>query len=120
MGRKARIDIPGGLYHVIARGNERGKIFREKSDYSEFLSRLNLGRYLTETGQKCLSWACIPNHFFNGGRTRAAVKIRAVYCFLSREKRGLKGRDLMREPGLSSGAISHLCGMGRELVGENN
>ena len=61
MGRKARIDIPGGLYHVIARGNERGAIYREDSDYLEFISRLN--RYLTETGQKCLAWACIPNHF---------------------------------------------------------
>ena len=61
MARKARVDIPGGLYHVIARGNERGKIFREESDYSEFLSRLS--RYLNETGQKCLAWACIPNHF---------------------------------------------------------
>ena len=61
MGRKARVDIPGGLYHVIARGNERGKIFREESDYSEFLSRLS--RYLKETGQKCLAWTCIPNHF---------------------------------------------------------
>ena len=46
---------------MIARGNERGKIFREESDYSEFLSRLRL--YLAETGQKCLAWACIPNHF---------------------------------------------------------
>ena len=48
MARKARIDIPGGLYHVIARGNERGRIFRQESDYSEFLSRLT--RYLAETG----------------------------------------------------------------------
>ena len=321
MARKARIDIPGGLYHVIARGNERGRIFRQESDYSEFLSRLT--RYLAETGQKCLAWACIPNHFhllilrgkrplsdlmrrqmtayagyfnrkyrraghlfqdrykailcqeeeylleatayihlnpmraglvkryedlesykwcghcevikgakahiidreyllshfgertgaaisrykvfleervgkyktgeysgggllksagglgavrgrkagekevyddrilgdgdfvetalketenigkadtgreeilkeaeqisgekpgliFNGGRARAAVKIRAVYCFLSCEKRGLKGTDLMRELGLSSGAISYLCRMGRGLVEGNN
>ena len=61
MPRKARVDIPGCLYHVIARGNERGKIFRDESDYIEFLSRLS--RYLKETGQKCLAWACIPNHF---------------------------------------------------------
>ena len=57
---------------------------------------------------------------FNGGRARAAVKIRAVYCFLSCEKRGLKGTDLMRELGLSSGAISYLRRMGRGLVEEKN
>jgi hypothetical protein len=42
MARKARVDISGGLYHVIARGNERGKIFREESDYCEFLSRVKV------------------------------------------------------------------------------
>jgi hypothetical protein len=57
---------------------------------------------------------------FNGGRTRAAVKIRAVYCFLSGERRGLKGTDLMRELSLSSGAISYLRRLGRRLVEGNN
>lgn len=61
-----------------------------------------------------------PGLIFNGGRSRAAVKIRAVYCFLSREKGGLNGTDLMRELGLSSGAISYLCSNGRRLVMGNN
>lgn len=61
-----------------------------------------------------------PGLIFNGGRARGAVKIRAVYCFLSREKRGLKGTDLMRELGLSSSAVSNLCKQGRELVDRNN
>ena len=40
MPRQARIDVPGHLYHVIARGIERGKIFVDDDDYADFLSRL--------------------------------------------------------------------------------
>lgn len=61
MARQARIDIPGGLYHVIARGNERREIFRDDPDYKEFYRRA--AQAVSETGQKCLAWAFIPNHF---------------------------------------------------------
>ena len=33
MPRKPRIEYPGAFYHVIARGNQRQKIFKDKSDY---------------------------------------------------------------------------------------
>jgi hypothetical protein len=32
MPRQARIDAPGALHHVIARGIERDKIFRDDQD----------------------------------------------------------------------------------------
>ena len=40
MSRKSRIDVPGALHHIIARGIERRKIFQSKADYSDFLKRL--------------------------------------------------------------------------------
>jgi len=40
MPRKARIDAPGALHHVIVRGIERRKIFRSDYDRKNFLSRL--------------------------------------------------------------------------------
>ena len=40
MPRRARIDAPGALHHVICRGIERRKIFREDSDRDDFLKRL--------------------------------------------------------------------------------
>ena len=43
MPRKPRIEIAGGLYHVIARGNNRRKIFRSHDDYVKFI-RLISGR----------------------------------------------------------------------------
>ena len=60
MPRKARIDAPGALHHIIVRGIERRKIFRDDSDRDNFLKRL--GNVLTETETPCFAWALIPNH----------------------------------------------------------
>jgi REP element-mobilizing transposase RayT len=61
MPRKARIDAPGALQHIIARGIEGCKIFKTNADYSDFLERL--GKIVKETGTRCLAWALMPNHF---------------------------------------------------------
>ncbi len=61
MPRQARIDAPCALHHIIARGIERSKIFREPADYEDFLRRL--GQLLLQTETKCYAWALIPNHF---------------------------------------------------------
>jgi REP element-mobilizing transposase RayT len=61
MPRKARIDAPGALHHIIGRGIERRKIFRDDIDRDNFLRRL--GCVLTDTQTPCYAWALIPNHF---------------------------------------------------------
>ncbi len=61
MPRQTRIDAPGALHHIIARGIERRKIFKDNTDRSDFLDRL--GKVLSETGTECFAWALIPNHF---------------------------------------------------------
>jgi len=60
MPRKARIDAPGALHHIIVRGIERRKIFYNNSDRDDFLTRL--GQILTQTQTPCFAWALIPNH----------------------------------------------------------
>jgi hypothetical protein len=40
MPRKARIDAPGAVHHIMARGIEGRKIFRNDDDRNEFLERL--------------------------------------------------------------------------------
>ena len=40
MPRKSRIDTPGALHHIIARGIERRPIFRDDQDRDDFLKRL--------------------------------------------------------------------------------
>jgi len=60
MPRQARIDTPGALHHVMVRGIERKKIFRDDKDRDDFLMRL--GKILCETSTPCYAWALIPNH----------------------------------------------------------
>ena len=60
MPRKARIDAPGGLHHIIVRGIERRKIFYDTGDRDHFLERLAV--VLTETSTPCFAWTLIPNH----------------------------------------------------------
>ncbi len=60
MPRKARIDAPGALHHIIFRGIERRKIFRDNKDMGNFLDRF--GTILSETGTPCYAWALIPSH----------------------------------------------------------
>ena len=51
MPRQARLDAPGLLQHVMARGIERRKIFRDDKDRTSFLKRLAL--ILEETQTQC-------------------------------------------------------------------
>lgn len=61
MPRQARIDAPGALHHIICRGIEQRKIFRDDTDRDDFVRRL--GDVLQRTSTPCLAWALIPNHF---------------------------------------------------------
>lgn len=60
MPRKARIDAPGALHHIIIRGIERRHIFKDSLDYHNFLERL--GSILSESETPCFAWALMPNH----------------------------------------------------------
>ena len=61
MPRKARIDAPGALHHIIARGIARRNVFDDNVDRDFFVTRLSL--ILGDTGTQCFAWALIPNHF---------------------------------------------------------
>jgi REP element-mobilizing transposase RayT len=60
MSRKACIDAPGALHHIIVRGIERRKIFLDDFDHDNFLKRPD--NVLSETATLCFAWALIPNH----------------------------------------------------------
>lgn len=61
MPRKARIDAPGALHHIITRGIEGRPIFQNAADREDFMERL--GHIIKDTETKCFAWALIPNHF---------------------------------------------------------
>jgi putative transposase len=61
MPRKARVDAPGALHHIICRGIERRKIFIDDADKNNLVARL--GRVISESQTPCYAWALIDNHF---------------------------------------------------------
>ncbi len=79
MPRQARIDAPGAVHHIIARGIERRKIFRDDKDRNGFVKRL--GDLVVETQTQCFAWALIPNHFhllLKTGRVPVATLMRRL------------------------------------------
>ena len=61
MPRKARVDAPGCLHHIIGRGIEKRNIFWDATDRIRFLNRF--GDVLRHTNTSCYAWALMPNHF---------------------------------------------------------
>jgi len=60
MPRLARLDAPGVLHHIIIRGIERRKIFRDDQDKDNLIDRLSI--LLPETKTSCYAWALMSNH----------------------------------------------------------
>ena len=60
MTRSARLDAPGVVHHVMIRGIERRKIFKDNQDRNNFLERL--GRLVSETNTGCYAWVFMSNH----------------------------------------------------------
>ncbi len=60
MARKPRIHFPGALYHVIARGNQKQTIFRDKADSQTYLSYL--AEYKSRYSFRLYAYALMPNH----------------------------------------------------------
>jgi len=79
MPRLARLDAPGVLHHVIIRGIERRKIFKDNKDKDNFLDRLET--LLPETRITCYAWALLSNHahfLFRTGDTPLSTLMRRL------------------------------------------
>jgi len=60
MSRKPRIHVPGGVYHVMLRGNGGQAIFPEPADGAHFLDLLTEGT--VRFGFRCHGCCLMPNH----------------------------------------------------------
>lgn len=61
MPRGPRLDAPGVLHHVMARGIDREAIFRDNVDREDLLRRLSA--LVEERRLTIYAWALMPNHF---------------------------------------------------------
>ena len=60
MPQQARLDSPETLHHVMIRGMEGERIFRDKEDRGNFLGRLSQATKRMRT--RILAWALMDKH----------------------------------------------------------
>jgi len=60
-GCQVRIQFPGAVYHVMARGDRREAIFHDDEDRRMFLGVL--GEACGRTGWLCHAYVLMPNHY---------------------------------------------------------
>ena len=60
MPRKPRIEYSGAFYHVIARGNQKQRIFKDAADFQKYLLLLTV--YKNRTGSRVYGYILMNNH----------------------------------------------------------
>ncbi len=79
MPRLARLDAPGVVHHVMARGIERRRIFLDDRDREDFVGRL--ARLASSGAFLVYGWALMPNHFHllvRTGKTSLSRSMRSL------------------------------------------
>jgi hypothetical protein len=120
MPRKPRTDFPGGLYHVISRGNNRKKIFRSADDYLTFTeivasqkSKLPFNLYayclrieeLLSVAQRMSGLS--REELRSNSKRRGTVAVNEAMIVLGRRS-GIRGRELPAALGLDPSALTRL------------
>ncbi len=84
MTRALRIKIPGGLYHIYARGIDRGDIFQDDNDREKFLEVFQ--KCITDSNWKCYAYCLMRNHYHiliesaDGDISRGMRQLNGVYA----------------------------------------
>ena len=61
MPRKPRLEAPGAIHHVVAKGNAGEAIVRDNRDRLTFVQRL--AQAIAKHGWSCLAYCLLDNHF---------------------------------------------------------
>jgi REP element-mobilizing transposase RayT len=95
MSRPLRLEFPGAIYHVTARGDRREAIFEDDADRKELLDVL--GQALERFDAECLAYCLMPNHYhfvIETGRanlSRLMRHVNGVYTQRSNRRHGKVG-----------------------------
>lgn len=80
MPRTRRVDAPGSIHHVWAKGIEGRSIFRSDGDRADLVGRF--AEVLVEAGIRCLAWALMTNHLhlvLRTGATPLSAALRRIH-----------------------------------------
>lgn len=61
MPRKPRIEFSGAFYHVIVRGNQKQRVFKDEADFQKFLQLLAI--YKNRKGCRIYAYVLMNNHY---------------------------------------------------------
>ena len=81
MARPLRIQFAGAIYHVMARGNGRQRLFHGDDDYQRMLEGLE--KTVLRTGWEVFSFVWMPNHIHLFFRTPQPNLSRGMQYLLS-------------------------------------
>ncbi|MFH1782358.1 MAG: transposase [Candidatus Omnitrophota bacterium] len=73
MPKAPRVLLDNAYYHVITRGNQKRNVFRESTDYENYLSRLK--KYKVKYNVSIYGYCLMPNHIHILARLKDAKKI---------------------------------------------
>ena len=79
MPRKARLDVPGTLHHIMVRGINKSEIFEDDQDKTLFLERL--GKNVIEGKCFIYAWVLMDNHvhlLFKSGQQGISAVMRKL------------------------------------------
>ncbi len=79
MPRQARLDVPGALHHIMVRGIDKTKIFRDNEDKTRFIERL--GQTVEEGKSTVYAWVLMDNHvhiLFKSGKDGISTVMRKL------------------------------------------
>ncbi len=105
MPRKARIDAPGALHHVMVRGIERRKIFQDDKDLKYQLH--SEGYDLEKVAKKVAKlYELNPQDIYESGKDRWRVEARSLFCYWAIRELGVAGMAVARKLGVSQPTVS--------------
>jgi len=119
MPRQARLDAPGTLHHVIGRGIEGSKIFRDPGDRKDFLDRIGSGGRRSRRGVEGKGSRSPDvvvkgikerkgggSEGARGDRRRSVVGARKVFCQLAVKRIGYSGAAVARFLGVTTSLVN--------------
>lgn len=98
MARPLRIHVPGRAYHIFARGDNKGRIFRDDDDRERFLWLFQ--RSLERFAIECLAYCLMGTHYhllvipYEHSVSRLMHHVNSCYCRLFNKKHGRVGHVL--------------------------
>jgi len=111
MPRRARLDAPGTLHHVILRGNERCRIVDDAADRKNFVKRL-----AELSAETCQAENVSIEEIKGGSRRKEISWVRVQIAIGLVKTHGVALAEIARQLGVSTSAISKIIKRADYLV----